>query len=114
LPLVIVYVFGLVLALLQMQRLPRMATAAGGGFALLLLLMLVRPLFDSLVYGIFGSDGQAISVTMTIVSFFFSVLEAVASGAIVYAIFVERPEVQLPIGGPPRPSQQPWNPAVRN
>ena len=116
LPLAIVYVFGLVLALLQMQRLPRMATAAGGGFGLLLLLMFVEPLFSTLVYGIFRSDGQAISVTMTITGFFFSVLKAVGSGAIVYAIFVDRPEVQLPIplGGQPRPGQQPWNPAIRN
>ena len=108
LPLAVVYVLGLVMALMQMQRLPRVAAAAGGGFGALLLILMVQPLVSTLIYAAFRSDGQTISVLHTLSDFVFNLFKAMAIGAIGYAIFADRPEVQLPISGQKLPSPQPW------
>lgn len=108
LPLAVVYVLGVVMALLQMQRLPRVAAAAGGGFGALLLILMVQPLLSTLIYAAFRSDGQTISVLHTLSDFVFNLLKAIAIGAIGYAVFADRPEVQLPIPGQKPPGPQPW------
>ena len=123
LPLVVVYVLGLAMALMQLQRLPRVAAAAGGGFGGLLVILMLHPVVDQLIYAALRSDGQSISVLLTLSNLIFNVLSAVATGAIAYAIFVDRPEVQLPLPGSRSPGaqlpgqqfpgQQPWNQGPR-
>ena len=126
LPLVVVYVLGLAMALMQIQRLPRVAAAAGGGFGGLLILLILKPVVDQLIFamlrsdsvGGLRSDGQSISVLLTVTGLLFNVLSAIAMGAIGFAIFADRPEVQLPFPssrppGPTFPGQQPWNQGPR-
>ena len=109
LPLAVVYVLGLVMALMQLQRLPRVAAAAGGGFGGLLLILVLRPAVDQLIYAVLRSDGQSISVMLTLTGLLFNLLSAVATGAIAFAVFADRPEVQLPFPGAKPPGPQPWN-----
>lgn len=109
LPLVVVYVLGLAMALMQLQRLPRVAAAAGGGFGGLLVILMLRPVVDQMIYAALRSDGQSISVLLTLTGLIFNVLSAIAMGAIAYAIFVDRAEVQLAFPGPKPPGPQPWN-----
>ena len=66
LPLAVVYVLGFALALFQYRRLPRVAAAAGGGFGALLIMLMLRPAVDSLIFAILRSDGQSISVMLTL------------------------------------------------
>ena len=108
LPLAVVYLLGLVLAISQMQRLPRVAAPAGGGFGLLLVLMLVRPIVTSLIFRVLQNDPQTISIAMTVLGFFFNLLEAGCMGAIAYAIFADRPEAQLKMPGQAGGGPQPW------
>ena len=110
LPLAVVYVLGFAMALFQYRRLPRVAAAAGGGFGALLLMLMLRPAVDSLIFAILRSDGQSISVMLTLTGLVFNLLSAVAMGAITFAIFADRPEVQLPFPGQPTAGSQPWNP----
>jgi hypothetical protein len=110
LPLVVVYVLGLAFALMQMQRLPRVAAAAGGGFGALLLLLMVRPMFTSVIFRALRRDPDSLSVLMTLTGFVFTLLTAVAMGAVAFAIFVDRPEVQLPFNRPSSPQQPGYPP----
>jgi len=115
LPLVVVYVLGLAMALMQIQRLPRVAAAAGGGFGGLLILLILKPVVDQLIFAMLRSDGQSISVLLTVTGLIFNVLSAIAMGAIAFAIFADRPEVQLPFPGS-RPPGAPFpanNPGTR-
>ena len=117
LPLAVVYVLGLAMALMQIQRLPRVAAAAGGGFGGLLILLILRPVVDQLIFAMLRSDGQSISLLLTVTGLVFNVLSAIAMGAIAFAIFADRAEVQLTFPGsrpgPPFPGQQPWNQGPR-
>lgn len=105
LPLLVVYALGLALALSQISRLPRMALAAGGAFAMLLLMTLVRPL----VYGLMARlmqdfAGSGMSMGYTLLNLLMSLIEAAAMGALIYAIFADRPQSGLPS------TQQQWPP----
>jgi cytosine/uracil/thiamine/allantoin permease len=94
-PAVIVYLLGIVLALIQIQRWPRVSMAAVGGLMVLVLMVLVRPIVSYLIIrGMSNSvSGSQISMAFAISGFFFNVIEAAAMGAIIYAIFAERPQV---------------------
>ena len=105
LPLLVVYVLGLGLALSQISRLPRVALAAGGAFAILLLMTLMRPL----VYWLVGKlmqdfAGPGMGLGYTLVNLVFALIEAAAMGALIYAIFADRPQTGLPM------AQQQWPP----
>jgi len=104
-PVVIVYLLGIVLALIQIQRWPRVSMAAVGGLMVLVLMVLVRPIVSYLINrGMSNSvSGSQISMAFAISGFFFNVIEAAAMGAIIYAIFAERPQVAA-AGNPMRTS----------
>lgn len=104
LPLLVIYVLGLGLALSQISRLPRVALAAGGAFAVLLIMTLGRPL----VYWLMGKlmqnlAGPGMGMGYTLVSLVFALIEAAAMGALIYALFADRPQTGLPTAQPPWP-----------
>lgn len=92
-PTALVYLAGLILALMLFGRLPRVALAAAGGFGLLLLLVLVRPLIYFAVNQAFRAGGNYENATVVfgVVGFFCNLLEATAMAPLLYAIFAPRP-----------------------
>ncbi len=94
-PVAIVYLLGIVLALMQIQRWPRASIAAAGGLMMLVFTVLVRPIVSYLIIrGMSNSgSGSQISMAFAISGFLFNIIEAVAMGAIIYAVFADRQQV---------------------
>lgn len=113
LPLAVVYILGLAMASMQFQRLPRVAAAAAGGFGGLLLILFLQPAVNSLIIAALRSDGRSISILLTLTGLVFSVLSALAMGAIAFSIFADRPEVQLPFSGTKHSGPPTWNQGQR-
>jgi hypothetical protein len=105
LPLLVVYVLGLGLAVSQISRLPRVALAAGGSFAVLLMMTLVRPLLYWLMAKLMQDvGGPGLDFGYILMNLVLTLLEAAAMGALIYAIFADRPQTGLPT------AQQQWPP----
>jgi len=90
LPVVLVLLLGLVFVLMNYSRLPTAALAAGAGLCILLLLVVARPVIFSVVGRAFS--GEHIRLVFGLVGFLFNLIEAAALGALIYAVFADRPQ----------------------
>ena len=95
-PMALVYLAGLVYALTNLSRVQRPSIIAGGGLAALLLLMVIRTIANSIIGRTIGYP-NAIMVP-GVMHFFFNIIQAAAIGAVIYAVFADRPAA---IGGKP-------------
>jgi len=90
LPVALILLVGLVLALMNLSRLPKPAMAAGAGVGVLLLMVVVRPVIGTIVSRSVGY--QHVVVILNVMHFFFNLIEAAALGALIYAVFADRPQ----------------------
>lgn len=96
-PLLAVCFLGLILALVQMQRLPRVAMLVCAGLALLLLVAVMQPIIQPLIQNLAlrslnrRPGSMSFSLVFASVAFSFNMLRALAIGLIAYAAFVDRP-----------------------
>jgi hypothetical protein len=95
LPVALVYLVGLVFALMYLSRAPRPAMAAAGGLAVLLLSLVVAPLITQVVL---RSGVVEPMLALGVVGFLRSLVYAAAFAAILYAVFADRPAI--PAGKP--------------
>jgi hypothetical protein len=89
-PIALVYLAGLLFALTNLSRAQRPSIIAGGGLAVLLLLIVIRTIANSIV-GHTISYPNAIYV-LGVMHFFFNIIHAAAIGAVIYAVFADRPQ----------------------
>jgi hypothetical protein len=96
-PLITVCFLGLVLTLMQMQRLPRVSLLVAAGLGLLLVAAVVQPLVQPLLYNFILRDlgrnmnPQTRGLMLSGISLAFNLPRAIATGLLAYAAFVERP-----------------------
>jgi hypothetical protein len=95
-PIALVYLAGLVFALTNLSRVQRPSIIAGGGLAVLLLLIVIRTIANSIIGRAVGYP-DAIMV-LGLVHFFLNIIQAAAIGALIYAVFADRPAA---VGGKP-------------
>jgi len=92
-PIALVYLAGIIFALTNLSRVQRPSIIAGGGLAVLLLLMVIRTIASSIV-GHTISYPNAIYV-LGVMHFFFNIIHAAAFGAVICAVFADRPQAAL-------------------
>jgi hypothetical protein len=115
-PLIVVCILGLVAALGQSQRTPRVAMLVVGGVGLLLLTSLFQPIAQAIVQyvlmqtanGPFNAPRRPPNYMLVYssLSFVFSIVRAAGVGMLIYSAFVDRP---LQAFG--APGGQPFKPA---
>src|SRR5262245_12586837 len=117
-PTIAVCFLGLVLALMQIQRQPRVAVmvAAALGFLLFVSLVqsLLQPVINNVIIREMGRGGmniQSRTLMFSGVSFGFNLLRAIALGVLAYAAFVDRPRYGFaPAAGPNELGSKPFAP----
>jgi hypothetical protein len=120
LPMLVVCVLGLVLALMQVRRTPRIALLVVAGLALLLLATLIQPVVQPVVQnlavqraavmrGRFGSPPSSYWMLSAAMSALFSAARAVGIALIAYAAFLDRPlwALAAPLAAMPAEPKQP-------
>ena len=95
-PIALVYLAGLIFALTNLSRVQRPSIIAAGGLAVLLLSMVIRTIANSIIGRAIGYP-HAIMV-LGVMHFFFNLIHAAAIGAVIYAVFADRPAAS---GGKP-------------
>ena len=96
-PMLVVCFLGLILALAQLQRLPRVAALVSVGLGLLLLLAVVQPMLQPLIQNLAvqsfnrGRNPMNYFLLSSAIAFAFNIFRAIAIALIAYAAFVDRP-----------------------
>jgi hypothetical protein len=116
-PTIAVCFLGLVLALMQMQRQPRVASMVAAALGFLLFVSLVQSLLQPVINNIIlremgrvGMNVQSHSLMFSGVAFGFNVLRAIAFGVLAYAAFVDRPRYGFAAAANPHEIGKPFAP----
>jgi len=94
-PMALAYLAGLIVVIMNWSRAPRPALAAAVSLVVMLLLMPVQTIANMFI----GRAGhENLLLILTVVNLFFNLIHAAAFGALLYAVFADRPAA---IGGKP-------------
>jgi hypothetical protein len=104
-PYALVFLVGLVVSLVHLQRCPKPAMLSAFGFGALLCITLLTPVFHALAFSQGGTNGWArVGLLSSIVSIVSALVHVVAFSLLIVAVFIDRRQLPAKRGGASGPA----------